>query len=314
MLLKDYQQTALDQLDRYLDALKNARMTGEKAALALAEQGIEIPAELSDYPRAAWKELKKQNALPAPAGAEVPAHIPRTAASGAPIPHVCLKVPTGGGKTLLGVAALERIKSGAGFVLWIVPTTAIYAQTVRAFRTREHPYRQRLEQISGGKVKLLEKSDRFTKQDVENYLCVMMLMLPAANRRRNKEFLKIFRDSGGYDSFFPAEDDAAANRELLEAHADLETKAGRRVREAEFVQRAETHSPDGDLGRGAQSLRKSLREKRGVRAVGQPPQPAVCAGTFGDSANRHQQHSGGHFRRRFAPRGDDQTPGGNSQF
>ena len=226
MLLKDYQQTALDQLDRYLDALKNARMTGEKAALALAEQGIEIPAELSDYPRAAWKALKKQNALPAPAGAEVPAHIPRTAASGAPIPHVCLKVPTGGGKTLLGVAALERIKSGAGFVLWIVPTTAIYAQTVRAFRTREHPYRQRLEQISGGKVKLLEKSDRFTKQDVENYLCVMMLMLPAANRRRNKEFLKIFRDSGGYDSFFPAEDDAAANRELLEAHADLETKAG----------------------------------------------------------------------------------------
>ena len=58
---------------------------------------------------------------------------PRTATSGEPVPHVCLKVPTGGGKTLLGVAALERIKQDIGFVLWIVPTEAIYEQTLRSF-------------------------------------------------------------------------------------------------------------------------------------------------------------------------------------
>ncbi|MGR3913923.1 MAG: DEAD/DEAH box helicase family protein [Gammaproteobacteria bacterium] len=229
MQLKDYQQDALEQLDRYLAALKQARLAGETAAPALAAQGMDIPEELTDYPRAAWNILKKQNELPAisqDGASEIPGHITRTAACGAPIPHVCLKVPTGGGKTVLGVAALERIKRGAGFVLWIVPSNAIYTQTINAFRTREHPYRQMLERISGGKVKLLQKSERFTKQDVENYLCVMMLMLPAANRKRNKEFLKMFRDSGGYTSFFPEQDDARANRKLLEQCADLEKTAG----------------------------------------------------------------------------------------
>jgi len=229
MRLKDYQQDALDQLDRYLDALKKARLTGEKQSHALAEQGMEIPAELTDYPRIAWNKLKAKNALPAitqDGAPKIPAHITRTAASGAPIPHVCLKVPTGGGKTVLGVAALEQIKCDTGFVLWIVPSIAIYEQTLNAFRTREHPYRQMLERISGGKVKLLEKSTRFTKQDVENYLCVMMLRLPAMNRKRKPEFLKIFRDSGGYTSFFPELDDANANRDLLKKHTDLDKAAG----------------------------------------------------------------------------------------
>ena len=160
-------------------------------------------------------------------------YISRTATSGAPIPHACLKVPTGGGKTLLGVAALERIKLGTGFVLWIVPTRAIYIQTITAFKNREHPYRQWLERISGGKVKLLQKNDRFTKQDVENYLCIMMLMLPSANRQKNKDFLKIFRDSGGYTSFFPEQDDAIANKTLAEKHLDLEkNKAGDWVKQS----------------------------------------------------------------------------------
>ena len=131
-------------------------------------------------------------------------------------------MPTGGGKTLLGVAALERIKQDTGFVLWIVPTRAIYEQTLKAFRTREHPYRQMLERISGGKVKLLQKDNRFTKQDVESRLCIMMLMLPSANRQKGKDFLKIFQDSGGYTSFFPEQDDSTANHALSERHPDLE--------------------------------------------------------------------------------------------
>ena len=136
--------------------------------------------------------------------------------------HVCLKVPTGGGKTLLGVEAVRRLKLGTGFVLWLVPTKAIYTQTWDAFRNKEHPYRQILERASGGRVKLLEKDDRFTKQDIENHLCVMLLMLPAANRNRNKEFLKIFRDSSGYASFFPVEDDVREHQALSEKYPDLE--------------------------------------------------------------------------------------------
>ena len=225
MQLKIYQENALEQLDRYLEALKDARKEIVELKEFYIAKGKSIPEEIKDYPRSAWNSLKKQNVLPGipkDGNLTIPDHISRTATSGEPIPHVCLKVPTGGGKTLLGVAALARIKRDTGFVLWIVPTKAIYEQTIKAFRTREHPYRQWLEWTSGGKVKLLQKGDPFTKLDIESHLCVMMLMLSAANRQKNKDFLKIFQDSSGYGSFFPEEDDYAKQKELSERHPDLE--------------------------------------------------------------------------------------------
>ena len=236
MELKDYQQSALDTLDRYLEALKEARQQADKAATYLASNGIpdflieqaaNLAKQAEDYPHIAWDSLRKTSVLPGVPNAQgqdlIPEHISRESAAGEPIPHVCLKVPTGGGKTLLGVEAVRHLKLGTGFVLWLVPTKAIYTQTWDAFRNKEHPYRQILERASGGRVKLLEKDDRFTKQDIENHLCVMLLMLPAANRNRNKEFLKIFRDSSGYASFFPVEDDVREHQALSEKHPDLET-------------------------------------------------------------------------------------------
>ena len=225
MQLKNYQQNALEQLDRWLVALKEAHKDAADSEEFYAKKKKPVPEGLKNYPRSAWQSLKEQNVLPGISDngtLNIPDYISRTGTSGEPIPHVCLKVPTGGGKTLLGVAALERIKQDTGFVLWIVPTRAIYEQTLKAFRTREHPYRQMLERISGGKVKLLQKDNRFTKQDVENRLCIMMLMLPSANRQRGKDFLKIFRDSGGYTSFFPEQDDSTANHALSDQHPDLE--------------------------------------------------------------------------------------------
>lgn len=239
MELKDYQQQTLDTLDRYLEALKAARQQADSAAAYLASDGIpdflieqaaDLVKQAADYPRVAWDNLRKAAVLPGVTDAQghalIPEHIARESASREPIPHVCLKVPTGGGKTLLGVEAVCRLKLGTGFVLWLVPTKAIYTQTWDAFRNKEHPYRQILERAAAGRVKLLQKDDRFTKQDVENYLCVMLLMLPAANRNRNKEFLKIFRDSSGYGSFFPIEDDVRAHQALSGKHPDLETAAG----------------------------------------------------------------------------------------
>ncbi len=225
MQLKTYQQNALEQLDRWLEALKEARKDAADGEEFYAKKNKPVPEELKNYPRSAWQSLKEQNVLPGIAkdgDLTIPDYISRTGTSGEPIPHVCLKVPTGGGKTLLGVAALERIKQDTGFVLWVVPTKAIYEQTLKAFRTREHPYRQMLERISGGKIKLLQKADRFTQQDVESRLCIMMLMLPSANRQTGKDFLKIFRDSGSYTSFFPEQDDARANHALSARHPDLE--------------------------------------------------------------------------------------------
>jgi type III restriction enzyme len=225
MELKEYQQQALETLDRYLEALKEAHLQLDKVAKILSSD--EVPDSLRNYPLQAWESLRKKSGLPGVPDKNgenyIPEYISREAASGEPIPHVCLKVPTGGGKTLLGVEAVRRLKIGTGFLLWIVPTKAIYTQTWNAFRDRDHPYRQILDRSSGDRVKLLEKDDRFTKQDVENHLCVMLLMLPSANREKNKEFLKIFRDSSGYDSFFPIEDDIRKHQALSEEYPDLET-------------------------------------------------------------------------------------------
>ena len=37
------------------------------------------------------------------------------------------------------------VNSNMGFILWIVPNEAIYAQTLKRFRERRHPYRQMLD-------------------------------------------------------------------------------------------------------------------------------------------------------------------------
>jgi len=51
---------------------------------------------------------------------------------------------------------------------------------------------------------------------------VLVLMLPSANRQ-TKDTLRMFRDSGGFDRFFPPDDDPAAHAELLEDHPNLDT-------------------------------------------------------------------------------------------
>ena len=179
---------------------------------------LAVPDDYRNYPKAAWERLAKSGGVAETAGA----YVSRTDDAGRPIPHVCFKVPTGGGKTLLAAAALEKLNRQTGLTLWITPTRAIYEQTKAALKNREHPYRQMLQQASGDRVKLLEKDDLFTQADAASYLCVMLLMLPAANRQKGREFLRMFRDSGRYPTLFPDSDDALGDARLLNEHPDLE--------------------------------------------------------------------------------------------
>ena len=117
-----------------------------------------------------------------------------------PVPDIVFKVPTGGGKTFLAVASLSKILGrylgrNKGFVLWIVPNEAIYAQTRRQLTDRQHPHRQMLDVLSGNAVRILEKNDQLDARDVESQLCIMLLMLQSSNRE-NKDTLKMFRDRG----------------------------------------------------------------------------------------------------------------------
>ena len=218
MELKEYQAVALDAFVRWWNGLAAARAQADTAIAAFREAGVDIPADLHNYPKTAWQQLAQSGGV---ADGNAP-YIERTDEAGRPIPHICFKVPTGGGKTLLAAAALQRLNRQTGLTLWVTPTRAIYEQTKAALRSREHPYRQILEIGSGGRVKLLEKDDLFTAADVANYLCVMLLMLPAANRRRGREFLRMFRDSGRYPTLFPDSDDARGDARLLQDYPDLE--------------------------------------------------------------------------------------------
>jgi len=173
-------------------------------------------------PAAAWEMMEFD--------AQHPSHITRKDSSNRPIPHVCLKVPTGGGKTLLAAEALVKSNRRTGLVLWMVPSKAIYDQTKSAFCDKQHPYRQTLERASGGSVEILEwrpeRRDHFQPSDIANKLCVLLISLQSATRVKDPDFLKI-NQAGGFSSFFPDDDDMQAVKTLLNTSPGLKTVDGR---------------------------------------------------------------------------------------
>jgi type III restriction enzyme len=216
MELKPYQEKTLETFDRYLEELVSFRAKAEKTlALALENPDVEVP--IPDFPRQAWNALRNKGALPLSRRSNQ--YVSRKDGIGNDLPSVCLKIPTGGGKTLLGAYSVSRImgnylKSNRGFVLWIVPNEAIYAQTKKQLTNRESPIRQILDRAAAGRVKILEKDDPLNAMDTESNLCVMLLMLQSANRE-TKETLRLFRDRGNVHGFFPAGDDIQRHWDLI---------------------------------------------------------------------------------------------------
>jgi type III restriction enzyme len=226
MEFKDYQQRVLDTVDAYLDELAKQRKRVEgiaKIAKDQPELGLVVP----DFAEEAWKSIKGQGRLPVSRAALD--YSPRVDGSGRTVPNACLKVPTGGGKTLLAVASVSRLlgrylNTNKGFVLWIVPNEAIYSQTKKQLNDRDHPYRQMMDRAAAGRVKFMEKEDRLDSRDVETHLCVMLLMLQSANRE-TKETLRMFRDRGNVHGFFPLADDILAHHALLQEIPNLSAYA-----------------------------------------------------------------------------------------
>lgn len=146
-------------------------------------------------------------------------------------PRVCIKVPTGGGKTLLAVEAIREYKNlfaqkRTGLVVWIVPSETIYTQTVWKLRDKSNYLRQLLDQCSGGKTLVLEKGQRLTTQDIEENLVVLFVMIQSVSRRNAKEALKVFQDSGGYESFFPPDNRYDLHKQIIEQVPNLDVISG----------------------------------------------------------------------------------------
>ena len=167
--LKEYQRGALDALTRWLETLEDTQRELETMVemFRQAPTNLPIPDELRNYPKAAWQKLKENGGFAATAGE----YVNRTDDANRPIPHICFKVPTGGGKTLLAAASLEHLPWQRGLMLWIVPSKAIYAQTKAALWDKQHPYRKMLNRASAGRVKMLEKEDTLVEiYDRRSYL------------------------------------------------------------------------------------------------------------------------------------------------
>ncbi len=79
------------------------------------------------------------------------------------MPYVCLRVPTGGGKTVIGARCVpvvrdELLETDHPLVLWLVPSEAIRAQTLRQMRNRKNPLRQVLDEELG-RVEVMDLSE-----------------------------------------------------------------------------------------------------------------------------------------------------------
>ena len=223
----DYQDRVLSTLDAYLDVLKAKKKEADEIAeLAALKPHLKLP--IPDFAKEAWEAMKAAGKLPA-SRAAIP-FSPRVDGCGRPVPNVVLKVPTGGGKTWLAVSAVSRVMGrylgrNTGFVLWIVPNEAIYTQTLKHLKDRQHPYRQALDRAAAGRVKIMEKTDRLDARDVETNLCVMLLMLQSANRE-TQDSLKMFQDRGDVHGFFPSEGEQQAHKAALELTPNLSAYTG----------------------------------------------------------------------------------------
>ena len=176
MELKNYQKKTLDELGLYL--AETRKYPGEKSA------GLAYMIRTD----------KHYNWVP-----EIGAN-----------PFVCVKVPTGGGKTLIAAHAVGLIfekylseRNDAGLAVWFVPSDAIRTQTLENLRNRKHPYREALDERFNNAVKIFDLSEAkaITPSDLADNLCIIVATL-SSFRRKDKEWLKAYQDNGALMSHF----------------------------------------------------------------------------------------------------------------
>ncbi|WP_109056675.1 DEAD/DEAH box helicase [Bifidobacterium callitrichidarum] len=99
-------------------------------------------------------------------------------------PKVCVKVPTGGGKTYIAANALhvltEELDVKTRAVVWLVPRNEILRQTLRQLRDPSHPLRMAIDRDFSHRVEVLDKEDGLAGRGlngpaVEDQLTVFVL-------------------------------------------------------------------------------------------------------------------------------------------
>lgn len=201
MILKDYQEKVIRELKNFYTEAEKTKKSLENIDKSLYVDKLYriLNLNFSDRPENGLKE---------------------------PYPRFCIKVPTGGGKTLIAIEAIREYQNifaqkRKGLVVWITHRETIYRQTIENLKNKNHIYRQWLDQCSGNKTLIIEKGYSLRKQDVEDNLVVLMLMMGSANRI-TQEDLKVFQDNGAYMDFFPQDNQYEKHKKLLEKIPNLD--------------------------------------------------------------------------------------------
>jgi type III restriction enzyme len=126
------------------------------------------------------------------------------------VPHICVKVPTAGGKTFIACNAIKTIFDAFDYdrpkaVVWLVPSITILEQTIKNLKDPSHPYRQKINSHFGNKVEVFDKEtllqgSGFNATTVKEQLNIMVFSFDSL-RAKNKEDRKVFQENGNLQSF-----------------------------------------------------------------------------------------------------------------
>ena len=139
------------------------------------------------------------------------------------VPYVCLRIPTGGGKTIMaahavGIAAKDYLQAQNPMVLWLVPSTAILNQTLNALKDLEHPYRAALAEYFGRNLSIMSLAEALSmpRPDAEGDACVVVSTLQSF-RVEDKEGRKVYEDAGNLMGHFSGlQPEQLASLEMVE--------------------------------------------------------------------------------------------------
>ncbi|MEO5655960.1 MAG: DEAD/DEAH box helicase family protein [Nitrosospira sp.] len=124
------------------------------------------------------------------------------------VPNVCLRLPTGGGKTLLAahtvaIAGRHYLEREFPVVLWMVPTNTIRLQTAEALKKPGHPYRAALDDAFDGRVSVFDAAEitQIRPQDLTERVTVIIITIQSL-RTSNTDGRKAYAHSENYEPHF----------------------------------------------------------------------------------------------------------------
>ncbi len=123
------------------------------------------------------------------------------------VPHICMKVPTGGGKTFMACSSIKKIYDAMPIdkprvVVWLVPSDSILFQTIRTLSDVNHPYRQRLDSDFAGRVgiytkEMLLNAQNFSPDTVREMLTICILSYGSLRiDSKKKDVRKVYQENG----------------------------------------------------------------------------------------------------------------------